>query len=159
MPDRRTPFRLTDERDTLVDFLVYLREGVALKVADLGFDAATRQAVPSGTSLLGLVKHLTWVEEFWFTTALQGLDDPLPSPVLEAGDDVVSVVDDYRTACARSNAVIRAQDDLDVRCARKGVAPEPMSLRWVLVHLVEETARHAGHADIIREQLDGETGR
>jgi len=123
VPDRDNPFRRVGERETLVDVLDYRREGVVAKVVDLDVEAATRPAVPSGTSLLGLVKHLTWVEELWF------------------------------------NEVIRAQDDLDVRCVGTGVAPEPMTLRWVLVHMVEETARHAGHADIIREQYDGETGR
>ena len=159
MPDRPTPFKLTDERDMLVDFLDYVREGVIEKVADLGVEDAIRPSVPSGTSLLGLVKHLAWVEEFWFTYAYQGIDDPLPAEELESGDDVETVIGAYRAACERSNAVVRGEHDLDVRCAGKGVAPEPMSLRWVLVHLVEETARHAGHADIIREQLDGESGR
>jgi len=159
VPDRDNPFRRVGERETLVDVLDYRREGVVAKVVDLDVEAATRPAVPSGTSLLGLVKHLTWVEELWFTEVLRGLEDPLPSPTLEEGDDVASVVAAYRAAWARSNEAIRAQDDLDVRCVGTGVAPEPMTLRWVLVHMVEETARHAGHADIIREQYDGETGR
>lgn len=159
MPDRPTPFRLVGERDLLVDFLDYVREGVVAKVAGLGAEDAVRSGVASGTSLLGLVKHLTWVEAFWCTDIFCGLDDPLPREELEPGDDVDSVIAAYRAASERTNAVVRAEPDLDVRCARKGVAPEPMSLRWVLVHLVEETARHAGHADIIREQLDGDTGR
>ena len=128
-------------------------------MADLDDDVAARPGVASGTSLLGLVKHLAWVEEFWFTQVFQGLDDPLPEEGLEPGDSVDSVIAAYRAACARSNQVIGAQPDLEVRCARRGVAPGPMTLRWLLVHLVEETARHAGHADIIREQLDGTTGR
>jgi uncharacterized damage-inducible protein DinB len=159
MPDRPNPFRLTGERETLVEFLDYLREGIVLKVADLDDGVAVRPGVASGTSLLGLVKHLAWVEEFWFTEVFQGLDDPLPEEGLEPGDSVDSVISAYRAACTRSNEVIEGQPDLDVRCARRGVAPEPMSLRWLLVHLVEETARHAGHADILREQLDGQTGR
>ena len=159
MADRDNPFRVTSERETMLDFLDYLRDGVVAKVVDLTTADATRPAVASGTSLLGLVKHLTWVEEFWFSHVLRGLDDPLPAEALGDGDDVLSVVSAYREAGARSNAVVRAHDDLEVRCARSGVAPEPMTLRWVLVHMVEETARHAGHADIIREQFDGETGR
>ena len=151
MPDRPTPFRVTGERDTLVEFLDYLRDGVVAKVADLDTAVAVRPAVASGTSLLGLVKHLTWVEEYWFAHVLRGLDDPLPRESVDDGDDVGSVVAAYRTACERSNAVIRAHDDLEVRCVRPGPAPEPMTLRWVLVHMVEETARHAGHADVIRE--------
>jgi len=80
MPDRRTPPRLSDERDTLVHFLDYLRDGMVPKVVGPDGEAATRAVVPSGTSLPGLVVPLTHVEEFWFASAFQGLDDTLPVP-------------------------------------------------------------------------------
>jgi uncharacterized damage-inducible protein DinB len=159
MPDRRTPFTSRDEKGTLVDFLDYLRDGVVIKCLGLSPDVARTPMVSSGTSLLGLVKHLAQVELFWFEHTFAGLDTPLPSGELEPGDDPVSVVAAYRIACQRSNSIVGAVDNLDRRCARAGVAPEPMSLRWVLVHMVEETARHAGHADILREEIDGQTGR
>ncbi len=65
----------------------------------------------------------------------------------------------YRRAIQTSNDIVGHCDDLDSLCAKAPVTPEPMSLRWVLVHMVEETARHAGHSDILREQIDGQTGR
>jgi Protein of unknown function (DUF664) len=159
MPDRRTPFTLTDEKETLVCFLDYLRDAVVIKARGLDADVIRSPLVTSGTSLLGLIKHLAWVELFWFECTFLGLDTRLPTSELQPNDDGNSVVAAYRSACQRSNSIIGAEIDLDKRCARAGVAPEPMTLRWVLVHMVEETARHAGHADILREQIDGLTGR
>ncbi len=159
MPDRRTPFASRDEKETLVDFLNYLRDSVVIKCLGLAPDVVGSPMVPSGTSLLGLVKHLAQVELFWFEHTFAGLDIPLPRSELEPSEDPSSVFAAYRNACQRSNSIIDASNNLDERCARRGVAPEPMSLRWVLVHMVEETARHAGHADILREQIDGQTGR
>ncbi len=159
MADHCTPFRDAGERETLLDFLDYLRDCVVHKVEDLDTDVASAPGVGSGTSLLGLVKHLAWVEGVWFVDCLQGLDNPLTSGELEPGDTVASVVATYRAAAARSDEAIRRSGDLGERLVRPGVAPEPMTLRWMLVHMVEETARHAGHADILREQYDGTTGR
>jgi uncharacterized damage-inducible protein DinB len=159
MADRRTPFVNTGERDTLAAFLDYLREAVIVKAAGVDDDALHRALVPSGTTLLGLVKHLTMVEVAWFHWAFAGLDATVPASELEPGDTVESVVAGYRDAIATSNAIVSAHPDLDQLCVRKATAPERMSLRWLLVHMVEETARHAGHADILREQLDGEIGR
>jgi hypothetical protein len=118
-----------------------------------------RSTVPSGTSLLGLVKHLTFVEVAWFQWSFAGLEVELPSGDLQPDDTTVSVLAAYRDAARRGNEIVDACDDLTRRCERKATAWEPMSLRWVLVHLVEETSRHAGHADIIREQIDGAVGR
>jgi hypothetical protein len=159
MPDRRTPFVNLDERDTLVAFLDYLRDGVVAKVVGLSEADARRALVPSGTSVLGLVKHLTQVEVLWFQWAFAGLDVQIPSDRLTDDDRIDAAIADYRAACARSNEIIGAVDDPAVMCARGPGDIEPLPLRWVLVHMVEETGRHAGHADILREQLDGETGR
>jgi uncharacterized damage-inducible protein DinB len=159
MPDRRTPFNLTGEKETLLEFLDYLRESVILKVDDLDEESARTSTVPSGTSLLGLVKHLTVVELTWFQLALAGLDPPFPPEAIESTDTVPFVVDAYRATIAASNAIVDAYNDLDQLCARALTTPEPLSLRWLLVHMMEETARHAGHADILREQIDGQTGR
>jgi hypothetical protein len=117
-------------------------------------DLAGTPGVPSGTNLLGLVKHLTHVERYW----LLGQDVPdWPStfhPVPEDG----AILAAYRETNAEANEVIAAWDDL--------AAPGPLrrgrarpSRRWTLTHLIEETARHAGHADILRELIDGTTGR
>lgn len=159
MADHRTPFPNDDERTTLVAFLDYVRDAIVRKVDGLPEDAARRPMVDSGTSLLGLVKHLTMVEVAWFQWTYAGVDVPVPEAELDDGDTIDAVVAAYRAACAENNAIVAACTDLDQRAARASTAPEPMSMRWLLVHMVEETARHAGHADILREQLDGEVGR
>jgi hypothetical protein len=148
------------EKKTLEEFLDYLRESVIIKLQGLDEASARRPLVPSGTSLLWLVKHLTGVEVAWFQFAFAGLpasqDDPGHS---SHTDTVASVISDYRDAIDANNRILTGCDDLEVLCARGLATKEPLSLRWVLVHMVEETARHAGHADILREQLDGLTGR
>ena len=159
MADRRTPFTNGDERETLVAFLDYLRESVLGKVAGLDDAALRRSLVPSGTSLLGLVKHLTMVEIVWFPFAFAGSDVRVPSDELESADTTSSVIHSYRTVITASNEIVAGATDLEQHCVRRASAPELMSLRWVLVHMLEETGRHAGHADILREQLDGQIGR
>ena len=158
MPDRRTPFTVADERTTLLDFLRYLRESVCLKAIGLPEADARRALVPSGTSVLGLVKHLTMADTVWFQHRLGGLDVRVPPDTLADDDTIESVVAAYRAAAAVSDDVVLGIDDLDQVCARTDERG-PLTARWVLVHMVEETARHAGHADILREQLDGSVGR
>ncbi|WP_030256815.1 MULTISPECIES: DinB family protein [Streptomyces] len=163
LSDTRPPSLNADEPTTLLAFLDYLRDGVIAKVDGLSDEDARRPGVASGTSLLWLVRHLTAVEHNWFAWAYQGEPEG-PYDVDRAPLDGVTVagqVAAYREAIARSNAVAAAAPDLDrpgVRSLRPDVAEGP-SLRWVLVHMIEETGRHAGHADIIREQLDGAVGR
>jgi uncharacterized damage-inducible protein DinB len=159
MPDRRTPFGVLDERDTLLEFLDYLRESLIIKVTGLDEESARRSTVPSGTSLLGLIKHLTSVEVGWFQFTFVGMDVTVPSQEIVRTDTASEVVASYRAVIRDNNRIVRDESDLDRLCARAPTTPEPLSLRWVLVHMVEETARHAGHADIIREQIDGQVGR
>ena len=159
MPDRRTPFVNAGERDTLVAFLDYLRDAVVVKVEGLSEADARRALVPSGTSLLGLVKHVTRVEVLWFQWSFAGMDVHVPSDRLTDDDRVDAAITAYRAACARSNTIVGAVNDPAAMCARGPGDIEPLPLRWVLVHMVEETGRHAGHADILREQIDGQTGR
>ncbi|MFJ2780152.1 MULTISPECIES: DinB family protein [unclassified Kitasatospora] len=161
--DVRPPGLNADEPTTLLTFLDYLREAVIGKTAGLSDEDARRPGVASGTSLLWLVRHLTAVELNWFVWAYRGADvepwdDDAPSP----GDETVAgSVAAYRAAIARANEVIAAAaTDLDhpgVRSLRPDA--EAPSMRWLLVHMIEETGRHAGHADILREQLDGSVGR
>lgn len=153
MPDRRTPFQNAGERELLVDFLDYLRESVVIKTSGLSDEDVRKPMVPSGTSLLWLVNHLADVEGYWFDTVFAGGDGGVPP-----GDTAESAISAYRAAWARSNEVVAACHDLDTLSARPH-RDQHTSLRWILVHMVEETARHAGHADIIREQLDGAVGR
>lgn len=161
--DVRPPGIAADEPTTLLTFLDYLREAVIGKTDGLADEEARRPGVASGTSLLWLVRHLTAVELNWFVWAYRGeggepWDDDAPSP----GDETVAgSVAAYRVAIARANEVIAAASGHLDRPGVRSLRPnaEAPSMRWLLVHMIEETGRHAGHADIIREQLDGATGR
>ncbi|MFF8029787.1 DUF664 domain-containing protein [Streptomyces sp. NPDC007896] len=111
--------------------------------------------------MLGLIKHLTAVELDWFAWAHAGTgterwDDAVP---IADGETVHGMLDAYRDAVARSNKIATACQDLDRPGVRSLRETPPPSMRWVLVHMIEETSRHAGHADILREQMDGSTGR
>lgn len=149
----------TGEKETLAFFLDYLRECVVAKAERLDDEALRRSTVPSGTSLLGLVKHLTMAETFWFQHVFAGTDVVVPESDLADADTAASVVAGYEQACAAASEIVAACDDLDSLGVRTGTRPVHLSLRWILVHMIEETARHAGHADIIREQIDGQVGR
>lgn len=149
------------EREVLETFLDLYRGIVVRKVSGLPTEAARRRLVPSATTLAGLVRHLTSVEREWFSGVL-GQRPAAEAGVLADGGwdvdavaDIGNVVAEYELACAESRRVAAglALDDT-VPMPRLG----RVSLRWVYVHLIEETARHAGHADILREQLDGATG-
>jgi len=157
--DHHTPWTLAGEKETLVDFLDYLRGAVIRKASGLPAATARRPMVGSGTSLLGLIKHLTRVETVWFQYAFAGADVRVPGDDLADADEPQSVIDDYQMAITVSNRIVAEAADLTQPAKRRAVAPEPMSLRWILVHMIEETGRHAGHADILREQIDGSVGR
>ncbi|MEW1926455.1 DinB family protein [Streptomyces sp. NPDC088360] len=155
--DTGPPSAGADEKATLRGFLDYLRTSVADKVAGTPEPQVRTGGVPSGTSLLGLAKHLACVERFYFLGEDAG--DWVATLRPSAQDTVDGVLADYREAVERANQVIDACPDLTLpapRAPRRGPAP---SMRWVLVHMIEETGRHAGHADILREQIDGSTGR
>ncbi len=156
--------RTGDERAILEAFLDFHRSIVLRKLRGLSDADATRRLVPSATTLAGLVKHLTQVERNWFPYLLApdpgdvfptSAEDAEASFALADGDTVAALATAYEKACARSRE-LAARFDLD------HVVPQPqlgeVSLRWILVHLIEETARHAGHADILRELTDGSTG-
>ncbi len=158
MPDQKPPREIADERETLIALLQYQRDSVVRKVNDLSEDDARRSLVPTATTLLWLVKHLrraesVWVEQRFAGRAVANLsDDVLPE------DTVQSVVDAYRHAWATTAEIVAAAASLD-ELTRDTGSESPVSLRWILAHLLEETARHAGHADILRELIDGQTGR
>ncbi|WP_017242002.1 DinB family protein [Streptomyces sp. SS] len=150
------------EKSTLVAFLDYVREAVAAKAEGLDDVRGRTPGVPSGTSVLGLVKHLTAAEVYWFAWAFEGADVEHPEFGMEIfqDEDADGLLAAYRGVIERSNEIIERCDDLDDLCARPaGKAGIVRSMRWVLVHMIEETARHAGHADILREQADGSVGR
>lgn len=172
MPTSRTdPGLRTDERTTLVEFLEYQRATLLMKVDGLDKEQLGRRLPPSLLTLAGLVKHLALVEDSWMHHRMLGQPLPEPwasAPFVDSPDwELDSAVEDepdhvrslYLDACERSRAVLASFESLGSESAipnrRTG---EPFSLRWVLVHLIEETARHNGHADLLRESIDGSTG-
>jgi len=157
MPDQKPPYLAGDERAVLCALLQYQRDSVVRKVEGVDDAAARRPMVESGTSLVWLVKHLAYAETIWFVQRFAGEDVELPDATVHDDDTVDAAGDLYRSTCARVDAIV-AVASLDDLCVKAPDFP-PLDLRWVLAHLLEETARHAGHADILRELLDGETGR
>ena len=160
--ERIEPPLAADEKTTLAAYLDYHRATLLQKVAGLTDDQAKTSPVPSGTSLFGLVSHLVTVERWWFAKVIAGLDVDFPwhddDPDADFrgpdGATLADLVDAYETECARSRAILD-QADLDtvVTGERAG-----RNVRYVVVHMIEETARHNGHADLLRELLDGATG-
>jgi uncharacterized damage-inducible protein DinB len=158
VPDIKPPRLAGSEADTLRTLLQYQRDSLARKVAGLDEAAARRSPVGSGTSLLWLVKHMARAEVTWVLHRFAGRDVVIPGDQLEPGDTVATVTAAYRQVWPLTDAAAFAGASLDELCRRQDADP-PVSLRWVLMHLLEETARHAGHADILRELIDGRTGR
>ena len=157
--DQKPPRLQGDDRATLVALLQYQRDSVVRTVAGLDDEAARRPMVPTGTSLLWLVKHLAAAEVTWILRRFARLDVAVPDATVQAGDTLVAAVDAYRAVWRQSDAVLGAAESLDEPCRGLDAGEEPANLRWVLAHVLEETARHAGHADILRELIDGRTGR
>ena len=152
------------EREVLEAFLDMYRDIIVRKASGLSEEDIRRRFVPSDTTLAGLLQHLAAVERGWFHHQV-GRIPREEIPENSKGDPstwhvadertIGDLVAEYQAACQRSRE-IAAQHDLDfaVPNARLG----QVSLRWNYVHMIEETARHAGHADIIRELTDGATG-
>src|SRR5262245_49789016 len=152
-----------EERLMLCGFLDWYRSIVERKVEGLMRDDATRVMTPTGLSPLGVVGHLAAAEVGWFfeTFAGQPIDpmwDDHGSFRIRDSDTVASVVAEYRDACAGSRDVVEAASSLEELSTRADDVWGRVSLRWILVHMIEETARHAGHLDIMRETIDGRTG-
>ncbi len=155
----------------LLAFLDFQRAVMIDKASGLTQEQWGHRLEPSTMTLSGMIYHLTIVEESWFVDRFsgEGLGEPWASVDWEADRDwewniaptldPEFVLDAYRRAIERSNEIVAATDTLDALSAQTGGdTNEPWSLRWILVHMIEETARHAGHADLIRESIDGEVG-
>lgn len=146
------------EREQLEAFLDDNRSELAATLDGLTEEQARRSLVPSLTTVLGLVKHATFVERAWFQVSLLGRtraelgipEDSDDSFRLAAGDSIASIAADFAAACEESRAAAAGYglEDLVLHNKRG-----PLTLRWLYVHMVEELARHAGHADILREQI------
>jgi len=159
---RRVPFT-GEEKQSLHVSLDRHRDVVLWKVAGLDDEALRRPMTSSGTNLLGLVKHLAAVEYGWFCQTFGRETEPLPFDDedvdadlrVEPHETTADVLAFYGRARAAADAVI---DELEVDDVGTAWFGEAASMRWVLIHRVEETARHAGHMDILRELIDGATG-
>jgi uncharacterized damage-inducible protein DinB len=157
--------RSGDERPMLTAWLDFQRATLLWKCEQLDGAALARRGVPpSSLSLLGLVRHMTLVEWSWFSRVFAR--DGQPAPVATDQDrdadfndlDPMRAMDDiaaFQRQCDVSRAVTDAAEDLDAMAAS---TRRRVSLRWILVHMIEEYARHNGHADLLREQIDGAVG-
>jgi uncharacterized damage-inducible protein DinB len=163
---RPEPSTVADERTLLDGFLDYHRATLLWKCAELSDDDLRRRTVePSSLSLLGLVRHLTEVELGWFVHGFAGEEVTFPysSPDNRDGDfddvdraDAKEAFANYQAAIARCKAAV-ADAPLDAQFTSKRTG-KTFSLRWVYLHMIEEYARHNGHADLLRERIDGAVG-
>lgn len=154
------------EKDVLIGLLNFLRETILYKLEGLTDEEVRRRHQPSGLTLLGMTKHLAYVERSWLQRAFLGEDvefpytdeDPDADWRIEPNESTQDIINLYRREVAISNRIVNDHDlDEAIRSTRR---PERagMQLRWIVTHLIEETARHSGHADLIREAIDGQTG-
>ena len=164
--ERTDPPAEADERTTLTSFLDFQRQTLAWKCDGLT-DAQLRERIvpPSSMSLLGLVRHMADVERGWFRRTLAGEDAPRMYYSDEDPDGDFDNVDDadvaeafatWRAECERAREIVAATPTLEVTGTHR--LGNKFSLRWILVHMIEEYARHNGHADLMRERIDGSVG-
>lgn len=158
MGDQKPPRVVGNERQTVLALLQYQRDSFVKKVSGVSEEAARQSQVASGTSLLWLVKHMARAESLWLLRRFAGEDVVIEDDQVGPGDTLQSAIATYQQAWIRTDAVVAAAPSLSRICRDVG-DEAPVNLRWVLMHLLEETARHAGHADVLREIVDGETGR
>ncbi len=171
-PDPRAePPPRSDERATLLGFLRWHRETLELKCSGLdAADLARRTVEPSSLSLLGLVRHMADVERGWFRSMMAGQDAPPhfssrthPDGDFDGATPDPTVVAEawnvWRAEVDFADRLVAEAPDLDIVSVKTDPTRGPMSLRWVLTHMVEEYARHNGHADLLRERIDGKVGQ
>jgi len=164
-PRIRPPF-VADERTQLVGWLDMQRAIVHWKCEGLSEEDAHRSVLPDSPlmTMAGIVSHLRWTEQCWFEVLFMG--EPATGPQFVGPEDadmmvegvpLAQLLEEYQRQCAASNEIIaaHAMDDVGRHPDFKSAAG---SLRWMLIHMVEETARHAGHLDTVRELLDGHKG-
>ena len=151
-----------DERAQLQWFLTMQRDLILWKVEGLDHEQLQTPHPPSTLTLIGLVKHLTRVERSWLQEDLLGparvsVPHPRDEWHLEPGETCAGIIDDYIAAIRESDRIV-AEMPLDTVLADVHPLQHGVTLRWALFHMIEETARHAGHMDLIREAIDGEVG-
>lgn len=157
----------TDERTALVQRLDQYRATAATVLVDTPWDQASARVLPAtDLSIAGIVRHLAWVEDRWFQGRLLG--SPMPSPWDRPGaddpDDAIRLAPDdtadaivglYMSSCGRSRTATAQCASLDHVAAVPSFGRGPVNLRWILVHMIDETARHVGHLDLLRDALTG----
>ncbi len=156
-----------DERQTLVTFLDYYRSVFLRKMAGLTAEQLALSLPPSALTLGGLLKHMALVEDNWFSSNWKGAPEIEPWASVDwdadpdwdfhsaGGDRPGELLALYDDAVARSRAAIADSYDLSATAESRG---RVISLRWILVHMIEEYARHCGHADLLRQAIDGAVG-
>jgi hypothetical protein len=168
IPPRTRPPFVADERTQLLGWLDLQRALVHWKCEGLTDDDAHRSVLPPSPlmTMAGLVSHLRWVEHCWFEVLFLGrpaddnrqfTSEDEAADMLVDGVPLARLLDDYARQCATSNEIVAAHS-LDDVGAVTDIPSGSASLRWMLLHLLEETGRHLGHADAIRELLDGTKG-
>ncbi|WP_328400787.1 DinB family protein [Streptomyces sp. NBC_00390] len=166
-PSRIRPPFTADERTQLVGWLDMQRAIIHYKCEGLSDEDAHRALLPTSPlmTMAGLVSHMRWVENSWFEVLFLGgpaegpqfVEEPEDADMRVEGVPLAQLLDDYEKQCAVSNEIIAAHS-LDEVGRHPDYRSAAASLRWMLIHMIEETARHAGHMDTIRELLDGEKG-
>jgi hypothetical protein len=149
---------LDDERTQLEAFVEEYRGALEATLDGLTEEQARRRLVPSATTVLGLLKHVTWMQRVWFEECVGGtprrelglVGTPDESFRLADDDSVASVVADHRRACATARATVA---DLSLDAVVTGHRAGPRTVRWVYLQVLRELAHHCGHADILREQV------
>ena len=160
-----------DERTTLLAFLDRHRDTLRMKTEGLDADQLATPLPPSTMTLGGLLKHLAYVEDWWFGVHLVGRRQAAPFGDVDwktdpdwdwtsaAGEGPEELRERFDRFVAVSDEIVAGVDSLDAVAERRPRSGEDLSLRWILVHMIEEYARHNGHADLIRESIDGATGQ
>lgn len=153
----------TDEKELLLSFLDRQRHAMVAIADGLSDEDLRRRLVPSMTTILGMMKHVALCERWWFQDVFEGR--PCESPVteddwdadfrIEPHETTQDILDLFRSERAISDEIIAAHDLEDI--SKNHTQRPPCTLRWTILHVAFDTARHAGHGDILREQLDGET--
>ena len=161
--ERVDPPSIGAERELLAAFLDSQRATLLWKIDGLSDADLRRRMPPSTMTLLGMVKHLAYVEQSWFGIRFAGEELPVPYTEadpdadfrVEPGETTAEIVAFYKQQVARSRAIVASSslDDL-----ARNVGDSKLALRWIALHMIEETARHVGHADLLREAIDGATG-
>ncbi|MEU8222290.1 DinB family protein [Kribbella sp. NPDC048915] len=165
---RERPPYVADERTLLVGWLDQQRALVRWKLEGLAADDAYRAVLPKSPLMTpaGLVSHMRWTEHCWFNVLFLGesyagnpqfQEEPEDADMRIEGVPLRQLLDEYEAQCARSNEIIAAHS-LDATGTQPDFRAAQATLRWMVLHMIEETARHVGHLDAMRELLDGGTG-